>query len=154
MKTRCKDFKNYNLIFFVFFSIRDQSVLVIEDLSEKGFKSKDWFKYKLNHQEVLLSLTELAKFHACGLAYRLIIFRESFCSPFYQKHWHFFLHFGTFSRRYCKYFLLKRIKRFVSGNVLLWSQFFFLLLEETLFKSFFMSIFLNHDFIILPKSGH
>ena len=106
MKNRCKYFKNYNLIFFVFFSIRDQSVLVIEDLSEKGFRSKDWFKYKLNHQEVLLSLTELAKFHACGLAYRLIIFRESFCLPFYQKHWHFFLHFGTFSRRYCKYFLL------------------------------------------------
>ena len=124
MKNRCsKDFKIYSLIFFVFFSIRDQSVLVIEDLSEKGFRSKDWFKYKLNHQEVLLSLTELAKFHACGLAYRLIIFRESFCSPFYQKH--FFLHFGTFSRKYCKYFLLKRIKRFVSGNVLLWSQFFF-----------------------------
>ena len=86
MKNRCKYFKIYNLIFFVFFSIRDQSVLVIEDLSEKGFKSKDWFKYKLNHQEVLLSLTELAKFHACGLAYRLIIFRESFCSLFYQKH--------------------------------------------------------------------
>ena len=111
MKNRCKDFKNYNLIFFVFFSIRDQSVLVIEDLSEKGFRSKDWFKYKLNHQEVLLSLTELAKFHACGLAYRLIIFRESFCSPFYQKHWHFFLHFGTFSRRYWKYFLLKSPQR-------------------------------------------
>ena len=103
MKNRRKYFNSYNLIFFIFFSIRDQSVLVIEDLSEKGFRSKDWFKYKLNHQEVLLSLTELAKFHACGLAYRLIILRESFCLPFYQKHWHFFLHFGTFSRRYCKY---------------------------------------------------
>ena len=66
------------ILFSLFFSsIRDQSVLVIEDLSEKGFRSKDWFKYKLNHQEVLLSLTELAKFHACGLAYRLIIFRGS-----------------------------------------------------------------------------
>ena len=63
-----------NKIFF--FSIRDQSVLVIEDLSEKGFNSKDWFKYKLNHQEVLLSLTELAKFHACGLAYRMSLKEE------------------------------------------------------------------------------
>ena len=51
-------------------------MLVIEDLSEKGFNSKDWFKYKLNHQEVLLSLTELAKFHACGLAYRMSLKEE------------------------------------------------------------------------------
>ena len=64
------------LIKTLFFSIRDQSVLVIEDLSEKGFNSKDWFKYKLNHQEVLLSLTELAKFHACGLAYRMSLKEE------------------------------------------------------------------------------
>jgi len=58
------------------FSQRDQSVLVIEDLTERGFASKDWFKYKLNHQEVLLALTELAKFHACGLAYRMSLKEE------------------------------------------------------------------------------
>ncbi len=58
------------------FDVRDQSVLVIEDLTERGFMSKDWFKYKLNHQEVLLSLTELAKFHACGLAYRMSLKEE------------------------------------------------------------------------------
>ena len=52
-------------------TVREQSVLVIEDLTEKGFASKDWFKYKLSHEEVKLSLTELAKFHACGLAYRM-----------------------------------------------------------------------------------
>ena len=58
------------------FNVRDQSVLVIEDLTERGFSSKDWFKYKLNHQEVLLALTELAKFHACGLAYRMSLKEE------------------------------------------------------------------------------
>ena len=58
------------------FNVRDQSVLVIEDLTERGFTSKDWFKYKLNHQEVLLALTELAKFHACGLAYRMSLKEE------------------------------------------------------------------------------
>ena len=57
-------------------NVRDQSVLVIEDLAEKGFSSKDWFKYKLDHQEVLLALTELAKFHACGLAYRMSLKEE------------------------------------------------------------------------------
>ena len=41
------------------FSQRDQSVLVIEDLTERGFASKDWFKYKLNHQEVLLGEVEV-----------------------------------------------------------------------------------------------
>ena len=30
----------------------------------------------MNHQEVLLSLTELAKFHACGLAYRMSLKEE------------------------------------------------------------------------------
>ena len=92
MKNRFKDFNIYDFSFFVFFSIRDQSVLVIEDLSEKGFRSKDWFKYKLNHQEVLLSLTELAKFHACGLAYRLIIFKGSLFSSFcsYRPRIHFY----------------------------------------------------------------
>ena len=58
------------------FCAKDQSVLVIEDLTERGFASKDWFKYKLNHQEVLLALTELAKFHACGLAYRMSLKEE------------------------------------------------------------------------------
>lgn len=58
------------------FNVRDQSVLVIEDLAEKGFSSKDWFKTKLNHDEVLLALTELAKFHACGLAYRMSLKEE------------------------------------------------------------------------------
>ena len=58
------------------FNMRDQSVLVIEDLTERGFASKDWFKYKLNHSEVLLALTELAKFHACGLAYRMSLKEE------------------------------------------------------------------------------
>ena len=58
------------------FDVRDQSVLVIEDLTKKGFLSKDWFKYKLNHSEVLLALTELAKFHACGLAYRMSLKEE------------------------------------------------------------------------------
>jgi hypothetical protein len=55
---------------------RDQSVLVIEDLARQGFKTKDWFKYKLNHNEVLLALKELAKFHACGLAYRMSLKEE------------------------------------------------------------------------------
>ena len=45
-------------------------------MAEKGFSSKDWFKYKLNHEEVLLALTELAKFHACGLAYRMSLKEE------------------------------------------------------------------------------
>ena len=54
----------------------DQSVLVIEDLARKGFATKDWFKYKLNHNEVLLALKELAKFHACGLAYRMSLKEE------------------------------------------------------------------------------
>jgi hypothetical protein len=40
---------------------------VIEDLARKGFATKDWFKFKLTHNEVLLALKELAKFHACGL---------------------------------------------------------------------------------------
>ena len=55
---------------------RDQSVLVIEDLARQGFATKDWFKYKLNHNEVLLALKELAKFHACGLAYRMSLREE------------------------------------------------------------------------------
>lgn len=58
------------------FNVRDQSVLVIEDLTEKGFMSKDWFKYKLDHDEVLLALEEMAKFHACGLAYRMSLKEE------------------------------------------------------------------------------
>ena len=58
------------------FDVRDQSVLVIEDLTKNGFNSKNWFKNKLNHQEVLLALTELAKFHACGLAYRMSLKEE------------------------------------------------------------------------------
>ena len=33
--------------------------------------TRDWFKTKLNHAEVLLALEEMAKFHACGLAYRM-----------------------------------------------------------------------------------
>ena len=36
-----------------------------------GFTTRDWFKTKLNHAEVLLALKEMAKFHACGLAYRM-----------------------------------------------------------------------------------
>lgn len=36
-----------------------------------GFTTRDWFKTKLNHAEVLLALEEMAKFHACGLAYRM-----------------------------------------------------------------------------------
>lgn len=77
-------------------SAPDQSVLVIEDLARlksyltnekniawfivliyrKGFVTKDWFKYKLTHNEVLLALTELAKLHACGLAYRMSLKEE------------------------------------------------------------------------------
>ena len=45
-------------------------LLVIEDLTKKGFRTKDWFKTKLDHAEVTLAVKELAKFHACGLAYR------------------------------------------------------------------------------------
>lgn len=55
---------------------KDQSVLVIEDLARQGFATKDWFKYKLTHNEVLLALKELAKFHACGLAYRMSLKEE------------------------------------------------------------------------------
>ena len=36
-----------------------------------GFTTRNWFKTKLNHTEVLLALEEMAKFHACGLAYRM-----------------------------------------------------------------------------------
>jgi hypothetical protein len=39
-------------------------------VTKKGFKTKDWFKQKLDHHEVKLTVDELAKFHACGLAYR------------------------------------------------------------------------------------
>ena len=40
-------------------------------ISTLGFTTRDWFKTKLNHAEVLLALEEMAKFHACGLAYRM-----------------------------------------------------------------------------------
>ena len=48
----------------------DNHVLVIEDLTKSGFQTRDWFKHKLEHEEVMLAVDELAKFHACGLAYR------------------------------------------------------------------------------------
>lgn len=48
----------------------ENHVLVIEDLATKGFRTRDWFKHKLEHEEVMLAVDELAKFHACGLAYR------------------------------------------------------------------------------------
>ena len=53
-----------------------RSVLVIEDLTRRGFTTKDWFKSKLNHEEVKLALKEMAKFHACGLAYRMSLKEE------------------------------------------------------------------------------
>lgn len=55
---------------------RDNHVLVIEDLAKKGFTTRDWFRHKLSHQEVLLAVDELAKFHACGLAYRMSLKEE------------------------------------------------------------------------------
>ena len=62
-----------NLNFSPFFC---RSVLVIEDLTRRGFTTKDWFKAKLNHDEVKLALKEMAKFHACGLAYRMSLKEE------------------------------------------------------------------------------
>lgn len=53
-----------------------RDILVIEDLAERGFKTSDWFKQKLTHHEVLLALSELATFHACGLAYRMSLKEE------------------------------------------------------------------------------
>lgn len=50
----------------------DSHTQVVEDLSQKGFQTKDWFKQKLDHAEVKLTVDELAKFHACGLAYRYV----------------------------------------------------------------------------------
>ena len=49
---------------------------MIEDLTAKGFSTRDWFKDKLAHEEVVLSVKELAKFHACGLAYRMSLKEE------------------------------------------------------------------------------
>ena len=49
---------------------------MIEDLTAKGFSTRDWFKDKLSHEEVILSVKELAKFHACGLAYRMSLKEE------------------------------------------------------------------------------
>ncbi len=54
----------------------DNHVLVIEDLAKKGFETRDWFRHKLTHNEVLLAVDELAKFHACGLAYRMSLKEE------------------------------------------------------------------------------
>ena len=54
----------------------DSHVLVIEDLAKKGFKTPDWFKHRLTHEEVTLAVDELAKFHACGLAYRMSLKEE------------------------------------------------------------------------------
>ena len=51
-------------------------MLVIEDLTQRGFTTKDWFKAKLSHEEVKLALKEMAKFHACGLAYRMSLKEE------------------------------------------------------------------------------
>lgn len=50
--------------------------LLIDDLSEKGFVARDWFRDKLSHEEVLLAVDELATFHACGLAYRMSLKEE------------------------------------------------------------------------------
>ncbi len=54
----------------------DNHVLVIEDLAQQGFSTRDWFKHKLTHAEVTLAVRELAKFHACGLAYRMSLKEE------------------------------------------------------------------------------
>ena len=51
-------------------------VLVIEDLAKKGYVTRDWFKHKLTHDEVTVAVKELAKFHACGLAYRMSLKEE------------------------------------------------------------------------------
>ncbi|TRY70868.1 hypothetical protein TCAL_10311 [Tigriopus californicus] len=57
-------------------SVPDNHVLIIEDLTKKGFKTRDWFTHKLTHEEVTLAVSELAKFHACGLAYRMSLKEE------------------------------------------------------------------------------
>ncbi|XP_040578918.1 uncharacterized protein [Lepeophtheirus salmonis] len=51
-------------------------VLIIQDLSKKGYASRDWFKHRLTHDEVKSAVYELAKFHACGLAYRMSLNEE------------------------------------------------------------------------------
>ena len=48
-----------------------QFIVILLILFCKGFRTQDWFKTKLNHAEVLLAMEEMAKFHACGLAYRM-----------------------------------------------------------------------------------
>ena len=58
------------------FSLPLFQVLVIEDLTAKGFSTRDWFRDKLCHEEVVVSVRELAKFHACGLAYRMSLKEE------------------------------------------------------------------------------
>merc|ERR1719445_437563 len=49
---------------------------LLRDLTAKGFSTRDWFRDKLCHEEVVLSVRELAKFHACGLAYRMSLKEE------------------------------------------------------------------------------
>ncbi len=45
-------------------------------LFRKGFSARDWLKTKLTHEEVTLAVAELARFHACGLAYRMSLKEE------------------------------------------------------------------------------
>ena len=50
----------------------DNHDMIVEDLTQKGFQAKDWFEQKLDHREITMAVDELAKFHACGLAYRWV----------------------------------------------------------------------------------
>ncbi|CAB4058024.1 unnamed protein product [Lepeophtheirus salmonis] len=65
--------------YYIYYGSVDEpegDVLIIQDLSKKGYASRDWFKHRLTHDEVKSAVYELAKFHACGLAYRMSLNEE------------------------------------------------------------------------------
>ncbi|CAB4058023.1 unnamed protein product [Lepeophtheirus salmonis] len=69
-------FKHPSDIYYGSVDEPEGDVLIIQDLSKKGYASRDWFKHRLTHDEVKSAVYELAKFHACGLAYRMSLNEE------------------------------------------------------------------------------